>query len=87
MKRTEQDPDTLKEPLKVNYGSPYMKINNIKICLLILFLLYLFFCCTVLEKRYDKQVRLGKNLQTRLILVTVHIRVKSGFELFTANSW
>ena len=27
MKRTEQDPDTLKEPLKVNYGSPNMKLK------------------------------------------------------------
>ena len=51
MKRTEQDPDTLKEPLKVNYGSPNMKINNIKICLLILFLLYLFFLLYCIGKK------------------------------------
>ena len=51
MKRTEQGPDTLKEPLKVNYGSPNMKINNIKICLLILFLLYLFFLLYCIGKK------------------------------------
>ena len=51
MKRTEQDPDTLKEALKVNYGSPNMKINNIKICLLILFLLYLFFLLYYIGKK------------------------------------
>ena len=31
---------------------------------------------------YEKQVRLGKNLQTRLIPVTFHIRLKSGLEPF-----
>ena len=51
MKRTEQDPDTLKEPVKVNYGSLNMKINNIKICLLILFLLYLFFSVVLYWKK------------------------------------
>ena len=51
MKRTEQDPDTLKEALKVNYGSLNMKINNIKICLLILFLLYLFFLLYCIGKK------------------------------------
>lgn len=42
IKQTEQDPDTLKEPLKVNYGSPNMKLNNIKNCFLILFPLFFF---------------------------------------------
>ena len=51
MKRTEQDPDTLKEALKVNDGSLNTKINNIKICLLILFLLYLFFLLYYIGKK------------------------------------